>query len=99
MLSHAANDVSPDDCPNIVEVALAPLLERDGSHGASLEGGRRDGVLAAIEILPRLLARCATKVEVLRPDKSRLVHDLDGMNGQAYFDHAVDQVFVLAFCV
>lgn len=87
VLQVAAGAVPADDVPALVEVLVAPLLERRGS--ASLDGPRRDGCVASLELLPKLLARAASKATELRPDSSRLCEDLSKVTGVAYAERIV----------
>ena len=72
-----------------------PLVERRG--GARLEGSARDGALAALEVLPRLLARAACKAEPLRPAGGKLRMDLDGLGGPQYAELVVVELCRLSW--
>lgn len=89
VLTAAADDVAPDDVPMLVEACVAPLLERSGA--LRTEGPARDGCLAALSVLPRLLGRvsAAKSSEVLHPDASRLVADLSGCTGAQFCERTV----------
>ena len=95
VLQNAVDGVSPDDVPALVEAVIAPLAERrtapDGVSVLPLDGAARDGTLAALDLLPKLLARVATKTSPLHPlDRSRLKHDLQSnVDGPGYVSHAV----------
>jgi len=89
VLTAAADDVAPDDVPLLVEACVAPLLERSGA--LRTEGPARDGCLAALSVLPRLLGRVssAKSSDVLHPDASRLVADLSGCTGAQFCERTV----------
>ncbi len=87
----ATNEVVPDDIPALVELIVAPVLERR-LVSASLEGARRDGALAALELLPKLLAKVATQTNELRPDSARLLADLSDVSGPQYLDHTLNDL-------
>ena len=95
ILSNAVDVISPDQIPAIVDTLVAPLSQRqmasDGITTSTLDGAVRDGSLVALDLLPKLLWRVATKASPLRvPDRSCLVHDLSSnMDGQMYVTHAV----------
>ena len=97
-LQSAIDDMTPDDVPGLVEAVIAPLSERRGApEGVSvlpLDGAVLNGTLVMLDLLPKLLARVATKVAPLQPpERSRLTRDLPvGIDGPGYARHAVREL-------
>jgi hypothetical protein len=89
-----ADDAHPDDVPALVEVVTAPVVERRAEGSRRLEGSRRDGALAGLEALPRLLAKVGAKADLLRPGVGAAASsvDVEGLTGPTFVDHAVREL-------